>query len=440
MHINTLKDLINFPFRFSEETFKNNAGDVLLKLYNALNNHVYVRYEFEQNAEQKQTNHMFAHLNGAKVKRIILTTKRNEANFSKEIFRYCNGLVIDYETWKVLCLPVQMCALRYKNNHIIAKLPKYKIYEMKDGTIINLYYYESSWRMSTTNAYEVNNNKQFGSTKTYYEALNEILKSYPDFVLDKLNINKTYTFGLKYKEFHPFLNKNELWGIQTSSIENQTITQVRTVKGLPKQRELCFADNNKKSLNRSNFYKLIDKNKNALNNYLTDYEVHYGYILRSDDGDFVSNIMIESTLMKKIRQLIYNHPKKLARATKFESDNQKQVDGGRIKSYMILRSYIGESKKLFLKLFPQYINYYEKYDELFNSLSKKITTALRNRNARKQLLQDGGNEKVNKTAYNLLCKLESQVKVNAIDPLGIEIVNDFLYDPLNIEIYLQALD
>ncbi len=72
-------------------------------------------------------------------RRLILTTTKASANFSCELVRQCNGVVIDYPSWELLAVPPNMFSPRYSINNIISNFSKYSIYDVNDGTTVTLY-------------------------------------------------------------------------------------------------------------------------------------------------------------------------------------------------------------------------------------------------------------------------------------------------------------
>ncbi len=158
--------------------------------------------------------------------RVIFIANRFKSNFNNPISFECNGLIAEYdkskEEYKVLVIPIELfnsqqlvkeeIEYHYNNN-------AYKLYKVYDGTIINLYYYNNSWRISTNKAYDATN-LIFIDNKTYLDVLNEIIVQYPNFNFNNLDINKCYTMCFKYEKFHPFIenihfNHNKLIFLQS---------------------------------------------------------------------------------------------------------------------------------------------------------------------------------------------------------------------------------
>ena len=96
----------------------------------------------------------------------------------------------------------------------------------------------------------------------------------------------------------------------------------------------------------------LDKNPSIL----------FGYILRSKNKEITkenSNIIIESSLLRKIRKIFYDKNFKF----------YIKIDNYNRENYILLYNYIDFSdNKLFLLLFPQYKRNFELFDNIVNKL------------------------------------------------------------------------
>jgi hypothetical protein len=390
----------------------------------------------------------FAHLNGLNVSRVLLTTNRAKANFARELIRTCNGVVLEYPSWKVLSVPAPMFNLRFRMTDVVNNIDSYSIYEIKDGTTVTLYWYGEKWCMSSTNGFDVSDYEWMGPTP-YMKALTAITKMYPDFSFDKLDRDRTYTVGFRHHEFHPLLSDSEkMWLIQSCDLnalnaENPSLDiSLTTNIGIPLQTNATFS-----GLRGSRLFDMMcDKNNNAFMQYMSTIrtsqpEIHYGYVLRSDSTDnYVSNVMLESELLKKVRTLMYNLPKRTyAEAVPVTAINRLK--------YTILRAYLSCPNKYdFLNLFPQFTEQYRTYDTLFSKLSNRIISALRNRNTRNTITDSAFknarsdmNARIDKLAFSLVKHIEDCGRINAMDPQGPNIVLDFMMDRKHLDLYYTYL-
>ena len=166
----------------------------------------------------------------------------------------------------------------------------------------------------------------------------------------------------------------------------------------------------------------------ALRNYLRMQEqpIHYGYIFRGSFEELGenSNILIESSLMKKIRQLVYNLPHK----DELIFNNENIID------YITLRAYLNYSNsKVFIDLFPQYSRYYEKYKNFINELVNRILQCYRNKNIK--LKPD---QKIDGLATIFMQHINKNGAINPFDDICKNIIYDYIVDIEYIDLYSKV--
>lgn len=294
---------------------------------------------------------------------VLLTAHITRANFDSELNRYANGLLFDTQTKEILVLPSPRFNKRVKLTDVSKHLSDYKAYKIQDGSVVNLYYDEPNqrWAMSSANGWDVSNYFWLGN-KTYEEAFNECVRQYPEFSFDKLNKKFSYSVGFRHHEFHPLLNDPQsAWFIQSCDLEklnNGTLSiNYNDNIGIPLQTQITVTD------------QMIDDLKSALARYLANpspQSINYGYILRSDNGRF-SNVILESTLLEKIRMLMYNIPKKIEGL----DTPVKRIE------YNILKAHGSEDRYNFQYLFPQYKQRYEYYDTTITRIATRVVATLK---------------------------------------------------------------
>lgn len=362
------------------------------------------------------------------VKRVILSQNRNCANFKYPLTFQANGLVLCSNTWNVLSIPPHALNFRFNRKRVVETLDSYRIYAILDGTIVNLYYFESKWCFSSANGYQLNEYKWMGE-KTYEEAFNEVTKLYPEFAYDKLNTSCTYSIGFRHNDFHPFVADGpKMWLVQCISVEN-TESGVAAVDitnntdiGIPTQKPLevesfkpfgqpnvdnkttyenllqinrnstamylkCIITNSKKEPKRSNLLQIAQQIAASGDTSA----IHYGYILRREptEDDVFSNIIIESDLLRKIRQFMYNLPK--GERMNELSARGVHIDNTTRQEYCIIRSYLDRNNRdLFMKLFPCFHSQFTKYDELIASIVNRIIQCYKNRRTKMKIQNTSG--------------------------------------------------
>lgn len=319
--------------------------------------------------------------------RIILSTKRNKANFNTPLVRECNGAIImieqnagQYLKCRIITRPVYDCNPNVYNPSLINNSIRnglYDIYRIDDGTTINISYVQKSpsqkgtWTYSTKNALDLNNMEW--RDRLYNEILDEVFKNYPGFSLDKLNPLRTYTIGFRHIAYHPFGTTSDAraWFIQSSDILTGEIFTSEPI-GIPTQERARI------NVQGGLFWQSMQENAEcALDEYV--YSVQngnpirpfFGYILRSKDRERTkgySDILIESSLMNEIRKAIYQAPYIPNKNTLAEfKQNFKQTLFVQIESYLDAKK-----RALYEILFPTWIKLYEQFDHIVKLGVKQV--------------------------------------------------------------------
>jgi hypothetical protein len=326
--------------------------------------------------------------------RIMFIANRFKSNFDNPMSFECNGLIVEHDKtnnkYKFLVVPIPL----FNSQKLIKSeidyhynANEYKLYKVYDGTIINLYYYNNEWKISTNKAYDANN-LIFINNKTYKDILLEILTYYPEFSFNNLDKSKCYTLCMKYYLYHPFIenihmNNNKLIFLQSVDMnefnnnKKLVINETENI-GLPISQQYSM-----------NQFESLSHIFNSLNNEITrfkkekmfsNYEPIFGIILRSTNYSNTknySNILIESNLMSKIRNLIYNHTftKKLNFYNVLDKFNNMMIDKNYYNMINLISLKVFLTKKdmnLFMLLFPEYKPIMKMYDYMLKYMTKYL--------------------------------------------------------------------
>ena len=119
--------------------------------------------------------------------RMIFIGNRFKSDFNNPISFECNGSLVSYnkieKKWKTLVVPTELfnsqnlCKDELNTN---IKNMDYTLYKVYDGTVVNLYFYNGSWRISTNKAYDATD-LIFIENKTYQNILEELFSYYKTF-------------------------------------------------------------------------------------------------------------------------------------------------------------------------------------------------------------------------------------------------------------------
>lgn len=284
----------------------------------------------------------------------------------------CNGLIINYKTKKPLVIPqlnyVSNINIKEVNHHLYNS--RYDIYKVEDGTIINLYWWEpeNKWVISTTRSFDLTD--VVSNTMSYKEIISDILEKdnykIDDFynLLDK---NKSYTFGFRHPNMHPFVGNSthKIWFIQsvnleTYQIDNQFVNNIN----INKQQMLCESGEYKEKIKDINI--MFPLLKDAYKDFAEEKKINYGYILKSRipcETKEYSNIFLESSLMKNLRVLYYsNNAYKMSKELNYDRN-----------LFIITQTYLEKNNYIiFRTLFPQYNKIFDKLYTITEELSVEV--------------------------------------------------------------------
>jgi hypothetical protein len=287
---------------------------------------------------------------------------------------------------------------------------KYDVYEINDGTTFSVYYdphiltssnvtrvvttdkgeelktfkvYKvGKWMRSTKNAFDINELVWRGHS--YQAVIDDVLKQYPNFVVEKLDKNCIYSIGLKHPAFHPFGQPREwlasdfttpregekwlrsAWLIQVAdrSLHTQNESPMPEV-GLPRQEKIKA---------KISFHDMLQKSEVALEAFLNNptHPAFFGYFLRSSGVADEPDILLESSLWNMIRHMIYQLPyipNKMVR--------EKQEQNFKNMRFVILDAFLDFKKRdTFIKLFPQFTTQHQEYSTMVDKLVDGVYESL----------------------------------------------------------------
>ena len=301
--------------------------------------------------------------------RMVFYTSKNQRFADADKLKLeCNGLVFDTVNMKPLVIPTLTYRSNVDANIVNANLVNnlYDVLLIEDGTVINLYWWSptNTWCISTARSFDLTD-KNWGSL-TYKEIIQKILGYDEQKFYDSLDKSLSYTFGIKTEDMHPFREGkndpiNKIWFIQSANLETHEISfEFPNNLNIPEQTTI--------NMNLHDIKMLYNDLNQSLNDFIHEPSVHplYGYMLRSKDPSKTgshSNIVLESSLLQKIRQLYYHSSLSIhAQEMKYEKD-----------IYITIYSYLDTNRHiLFRKLFPHYIDSFNKLDTITSSLVKNI--------------------------------------------------------------------
>ncbi len=312
--------------------------------------------------------------------RVVLFTRKNNADFKNPIVKECNGLVLGYnDGWSLLAMPQHaFCTSKISMRKLgdMYTSGYYDVFEVLDATILTLYFYEGKWRISSTKGYDIGDVKMI-NIMTFMEAIEHLMwTKYKAFKFDKLNVRCSYTIALRHSEYHIFDETKYLAnrtknvpkpGVDMNSyimllavadLDSMTF-DTKHVPGVPMQNPIHMKDSTVPTL--INYaMSAYDKYAKAHKLQLFKYKPLYGYILRSRNKnvpDEYSTIFIESSLFKVIKRGLYHNNEALRE---------------RHYNELALRMLADHITYQYVIVFDQFANLINIMDEQVSSFAKKV--------------------------------------------------------------------
>lgn len=360
-----------------------------------------------------------------KNRRYIFSNTRNTRNNynNNDMAVESNGVILEAPEWR----PLVISTLTPKSNvdksvvNAFLKGNQYDIYQLEDGTIINLYYYNDKWVISTARGIEVN--KVIFNTLDYEQILEDCIQlagAIPAEFYGSLDKTTCYTIGFKHPDMHPFREGTgapiyKLWFVQKvkiSKTNDPIIVRKSPWEYIPNQEKINF--------NVSNLGSLFSKLTTAYNSFANTGVVNYGYILIAKNPEsFVHNlnysvVLFESKLMNLIRNLWYD-----ASYSKFI----KKTSYIRLDT-IILNSFLDDQRyESFCILFPQFKDYLDTLCAIEVKLINDIYYCIKN------------NVIIKNDIIDILCKKVSQYLTISSQERPLQKIRDIIHTPANIEYY-----
>lgn len=369
--------------------------------------------------------------------RFILTTNRYKANFSIPIVRESNGCIFeifDADTIKLAQLsapPNELCTT-LSHKHIERLLSNGTVYEVKDGTSINIYYdphyveeYNDhitlgKWIFATRNSFDIGNLCWRGFT--YNEIISDVLRTY-DIKLNDLQQGHTYSIGFRHPSYHPFLahvkKSPEMWLIK--------ITPPGEPLKIPVQEPYCGREPN----TPLTLSEMLRKCENSLAQHIDNNDSPcLGFIIRAAESADI-DVLIESQLWHTIRHMVYQLPF-IPNRTIREHQEQLFKDI----NYVILHAFMHiEKRELFIKLFPQFAQKYELYFTLIARLADKIIITLNKYDTDIK----GENEIDSQFLVRFVPIIRENWTLRQLSHIDKKIIKTMITNPRYIDIYYEIL-
>ena len=324
---------------------------------------------------------------------ILSATRTGRYKYNNIYLSECNGLILERDTWKPLCIPPRSLRLNIDTNQANKYIYQglYYIYHATDGTSFNMYYDKkiSKWLISTTSGYDMGNVKW--SEKTFEELISEcLMEQYKiswEAFCDTLDTDYCYSWIFKHPDLHKFYSdetKYKIWFIQNVCLASDSEYYLCANEKSPNM----ISGQVKYTEPVGNLHDLYKLSCAALADYISDKKINYGYILRSVNYELTelhSDLFIESSLMKIIRKTWYENFL-IDECNKFKLNKETVIT---------LYNYLNaDNFEDFQILFPQYQSKFDTYSSVIKSIISLMVEMFNK--------QENKNAEVDKKEKNIL--------------------------------------
>lgn len=224
--------------------------------------------------------------------------------------------------WRILVTPMPAVANMFRTMNVLANIAEYECSPAENGSVYNLYY-NDKWCVGSTHAHDMSDYQIEG--RTYRQRLDLEI----DF--DKLDKTLVHTVCVCTAGAQPRLKHSSppdrIVHIRSATPDGaardysiaRIVTDGESQTYMPVQPRM--------RLTKEDYFNIATQSKDALSAFIRGAPPVYGWILRrvgSDASTPESNIMIESSLMKYIRQTWYNIPTHVNQAVwQYDADKRR---------------------------------------------------------------------------------------------------------------------
>lgn len=320
---------------------------------------------------------MSYHMEKGDLVRVIITPNKLEYNSYVDKNPY-GCVIVDCADWSIVAVGPNIVNPNVSEPAKNYNISQYKVYQIIDGSVIILYHWRNgTYLLGTTNGHDVTNMKWMGEI-TWGQIFKELASKYKDLYesltfetvdgnivikSETLNPNLCYAFNLTHHSSQPFKKLTEgLVHLQTfdlstcqvvdSPFVDVPIQKMYTVQDLE---QICDMSYDKITVNS-----LLTICNKQLDYFIED--PHYGFLLRDQVGGI--DLLLESRLLKRIRELLYD---------RIEKEIFMLLDINERMDFKVFRVFINENNRRdFILLFPEYKEKFVEFDKFFDSLVNAI--------------------------------------------------------------------
>ena len=175
---------------------------------------------------------------------LFLIHSKEDSDFSIKLVNECNGIILDKNTFKVLCYTFDKCKddINIPQNMNINDM--YFEYAL-ESTLIRAFYYEDKWIFSTKKCID-GNKARWLSLKSFVELFFDYIKNYD--IFQNLNTSYCYSFLLTHPENNIVVQYNQINVYHLNTRDMDTLQEIDINIGLNKLARMKIDPDNLESM------------------------------------------------------------------------------------------------------------------------------------------------------------------------------------------------
>jgi hypothetical protein len=266
---------------------------------------------------------------------LFLIHTQDNSDFKLKLVRECNGIILDKNTFKIVCYTFDKCL---DQEVIPDSLNKNELYieNAYEGTLIRLFYYENNWLISTKKCID-SSKARWVSKKSFLELFVETEAELNYKLVEKLNPNYCYSLLITHPENNIVVNYKNKCLHHISTRDMNTLNEIDINIGLTKPIRTFINNTN------------IDETMNSIQNY-KEYDLE-GFIFIDTN---YNRWKIRTPIFINMRKLWGNTNNRLYRYLELRKDSDMLIQ------YL---QYFNDDK-------DQFINYEYKIKEVATNILK----------------------------------------------------------------------
>jgi len=179
---------------------------------------------------------------------LFIVINNNESNINEPLVRFCNGIILEKNTFKIVCYSFNKCVEEAGIDQDLFNATLY-VEPSYEGTLMRAYNYNNEWILSTKKMINSKRAKWI-SAKSFNELFYEILGI--NNIFEHMDKNRCYSFILVHNENNVVIKypKNAIIHVSTYDLINQKeVEETISCEGLIKSQRILLNLKNNEELN-----------------------------------------------------------------------------------------------------------------------------------------------------------------------------------------------